>query len=157
MDTEGVLAGTAKAVIAVFLLAVVGIFAAYWWANTPPNRPRGLAAGAVWLWAPAVGLPAPKRGMWVSCMINPDDRRPYCQMNDKKGQLLYRGPFAPQTAKAMKTVGPMEIDVQKMDFELSVFIESALVPLVVIKDCEVLIPAAAFERGLKVLNAHQRP
>src|SRR5215470_17017890 len=117
METERILAVTAKVMIGVVLLGVIGIFAAYWWANTPPNRPRAVSARAVWLWAPAVGLPAPKRGMWVSCMTNPDNRS-YCRMQDKKGQIIYEGRFA-TNEKAMTTVGPMEIDVQKMSFELS--------------------------------------
>jgi hypothetical protein len=75
-------------------------------------------------------------------------------MQDKKGKVMYEGPFA-TNEKAMKTVGPMGIDVQKMSFFLSVFIESKLVPLVVLRDGEVLIPTAAFVRGLKVLNDHQ--
>ena len=50
----------------------------------------------------------------------------------------------------------MEIDVEEMSFSLAVFIDSELVPLVALKNGEVLIPAVAFDRGLKVLNANSR-
>jgi hypothetical protein len=157
MVIERLLAATAKVVIAAGFVAVIGVFCAYWWSNTPPNRPREVAASAVWLWAPALGLPAPKRGVWVGCMVNQQDKRVHCQTNDKNGRLEFEGIFAPQTDHGSTAdVRSMEIDVEKMSFSLSVFIDSELVPLVALKNGEVLIPAVAFDRGLKVLNAHPR-
>jgi hypothetical protein len=46
------------------ILIIVG---AFWWANTVPGRPKNVAANAVFLWAPYVGLPAPRRGWWLAC------------------------------------------------------------------------------------------
>jgi hypothetical protein len=158
MDVERLVVGAAKVVTVIVLVAAIAIFGAYWWARTPPKRPHGVSANAVWLWAPAVGVPSPKRGMWVGCMVNPQDKRPHCQMNDKNGRLRYEGVFASQTAKkSTRDAESMEIDVAKMGFELSVFIDEELVPLVVLKNGEVLIPAVAFDRGLEILNSHQRP
>jgi hypothetical protein len=75
----------------------------------------------------------------------------------KNGRLEFEGIFIPQTAHGSREeVRIMEIDVEEMSFSLAVFIDSELVPLVALKNGEVLIPAAAFDRGLKVLNAHQR-
>jgi hypothetical protein len=90
-------------------------------------------------------------------MLNQQDKRVHCQTNDKNGRLEFEGIFTPQTAHGSREDNRSpEIDVEKMDFSLGVFIDSELVPLVTLKNGEVLIPAAAFDRGLKVLNAHQR-
>jgi hypothetical protein len=154
---ERLLVAAAKVISVIGLVVVIGIFCAYWWANTPPDRPRGVSANAVWLWAPAVGLPAPKRGMWVSCIVNPQDKRPHCQTHDKNGRLKYAGSFALQKVSKATVEGQgMEIDVGKMSFLLSVFIDQELVPLVVLKNGDVLIPTAAFDQGLEIFNSRQR-
>jgi hypothetical protein len=90
-------------------------------------------------------------------MVNQRDKRVHCQTNDKNGRLEFEGIFAPQTDHgSTEDVRSMEIDVEKMSFSLAVFIDSELVPLVALKNGEVLIPAVAFDRGLKVLNANSR-
>jgi hypothetical protein len=67
MTIEKIIELCGKTVAITIVLIVGGIGGAYWWANTPPSRPRGVPSNAVWLWAPYVGLPGPKRGIWLSC------------------------------------------------------------------------------------------
>jgi hypothetical protein len=38
----------------IIILLVVSVIGAYWWANTPPNRPPSIHSKSVWLWAPSV-------------------------------------------------------------------------------------------------------
>jgi hypothetical protein len=50
---------------AVYLIAglllsmVIGFAVAFWWTSREPSRPAVVRADATFLWAPAVGLPAP--------------------------------------------------------------------------------------------------
>jgi hypothetical protein len=43
----------------------------------------------LWLWAPYVGLPGPKRGTWLSCSVDADSGNYYCRTVDTHGNLLF--------------------------------------------------------------------
>src|SRR5438132_9781907 len=83
----------AKIATAGFIFAVAVIAGAFWWSNTPPIRTKGLSPNAVWIWAPAVGLPAPKRGIWLSCWVERPAGKYQCKTIDKEGRTLYEGVF----------------------------------------------------------------
>lgn len=75
----------------VLALLIAGVFAAYWWANTVPGRPKAIAERAVFLWAPYVGFPAPRRGWWISCSEDAGHNR--CTLTDVDGRTEYEGEF----------------------------------------------------------------
>jgi hypothetical protein len=151
MTLEKIVALSGKIVAATVVLVVGGIVGAYWWANTPPARPRGVSSDAVWLWAPYVGLPGPRRGDWLSCSVDADWNKCDCRMSDIHGNVLYQGAFLPLEAGS---IPHREVDIEIDETrEQAVFIGDALVPLVHLKGGGVLIPAAKFEEGKKLLNS----
>jgi hypothetical protein len=72
----------------------LGIVGAYWWSNTVPARPAGVASDAVFLWAPYVGLPAPRRGRWLSCSTGSATHY-RCTLTQITGRVEYTGEFIP--------------------------------------------------------------
>lgn len=137
------------AVAAGIALLIVGLVVAYWWAGRIPSRPKGVAANAVFLWAPHVGFPGPRRGWWLSCSEDAGHNR--CKLSDVDGNTEYEGEFVPYGDK-----GPVPADQLKINPEKTrdnkVWIGSALVPLVFLQNGKVLIPASKYEEGARLLE-----
>jgi len=148
----------AKIAVGAFIFAVTGVLGVYWWAKVPPSRPKGLSVNAVWLWAPPVGLPAPKRGVWLSCWLEPGDGTCRCRTTDKHGRTLYEGPFRPYKQKSVsESELPISADQTQLHrLDQGVFVNDELVPLVYLKSGEVLIPEAQYEKGRKLLDASRK-
>jgi hypothetical protein len=135
------------AALMVFLIA--GLVGAYWWAGRVPSRPKGVAANAVFLWAPHVGFPGPRRGWWLSCWENAGHNR--CKLSDVDGNAEYEGEFVPYGDKGSLPTNQLKIDAEKTS-EHKVWIGSALVPLVCLENGEVLIPASKYHEGARLLE-----
>lgn len=136
-------------VAALMLLLIAGLVGAYWWARTVPSRPKGVAANAVFLWAPAVGFPGPRRGWWLSCWENAAHNG--CKLSDVDGNTEYEGEFVPYGGKPSVPIDQLKIDAEKTR-ENKVFIGSTLVPLVCLENGEVLIPATKYQEGAHLLE-----
>jgi hypothetical protein len=136
-------------VAVIVALLIAGVVGAYWWAGTVPSRPKGVAPDAVFLWAPHVGFPGPKRGWWLSCWENAGHNR--CKLSDVHGNTEYEGEFVPYGDK-----GPLSASLPKIDPEKTrkdaVWVGSALVPLVYLENGEVLVPASKYEEGVRLLQ-----
>jgi hypothetical protein len=130
-------------------LLVVGLIAAYWWANQIPGRPRGVAVNAVFLWAPHVGFPGPRRGWWLSCSEQAGHDR--CKLDDVDGKTEYEGEFVPYRDKGPLPANELKIDPEKTA-DNKVWIGNALVPLVFLKNGKVLIPAVEYDQGVRLLE-----
>jgi hypothetical protein len=128
------------------ILIIVG---AFWWANTVPGRPKNVAANAVFLWAPYVGLPAPRRGWWLACWksIEGPDR---CRLSDINGGTEYEGEFVPYGRKPALPTDQMRINADKTR-EQKLWVGEALVPLVYLRNGDVLIPVDKYEEGSQML------
>jgi hypothetical protein len=151
----GVLGRIAGAAVILALAAIVG---AYWWSNIPPTRPKGLAANSVWLWAPNVGLPAPKRGVWISCSLDGRGRTCHCKTTDKDGHTLYEGPFLSYKRKPASEID-LAINIEETQqhrMDRGVFIRGALVPLVYLKNGDILIPEAKYESVRRTLDGSRQ-
>src|SRR2546421_1171471 len=136
-------------VAATVALLIVGAIGAFWWAGTVPSRPKGVAANAVFLWAPHVGLPAPKRGWWMACWENAG--RNYCKLSGIDGNPEFEGEFVPYGRKGPFQADQLRIDPTKTR-EQKVWVGSALVPLVHLENGQVLIPASKYEEGVRLLE-----
>lgn len=130
-------------------IAVIGVVGAYWWSNTVPSRPKGVASDAVFLWAPYVGFPGPRRGWWLVC--SEQAGHIYCTLSDVNGNLEYNGQFVPYDRQAAIFANELRIDTIKTR-EHKVWVGEALVPLVYLDDGEVLIPASKYEEGTRLLD-----
>lgn len=138
------------AVVTVLVLVIVGTF---WLARTVPSRPKGVATNAVFLWAPYVGLPAPRRGWWISC--REDAGRNRCTLSDIDGKTEYEGEFISSDGKDPVPTDQLKIDTEKTR-DNKVWVGSALVPLVYLQNGRILIPAAKYEDGMRLLEQTRR-
>jgi hypothetical protein len=139
--------GAILAAIVAFLITCLA--GGYWWANTVPSRPRGVAFNAVFLWAPYVGLPGPKRGWWLACSEQAGHTR--CTLSGVDGNTEYEGEFVPYDRDAEISADQLRVDVIKTrDHKL--WVGEALVPLVYLDNGRVLIPADKYEEGTRLLD-----
>lgn len=130
-------------------LLIVGVVVAYWWTSRVPSRPPEVRADAVFLWAPAVGLPAPRRGDWLACWE--ENGETLCQLSDIDGSMEYEGEFIPYTHKGPIPTGELRIDLMKTRRN-KVWVGKALVPLVCLENGDILIPASKYEEGVRLLQ-----
>ena len=130
-------------------LCIGGIVVGYWWSNTIPSRPKGVSANAVFLWAPYVGLPATRRGWWISCWEEPGHNR--CRLSGMKGNTEHEGEFVPYGHKGPVPADQLKIDPNKTR-EYKVWVQDAFVPLVFLENEEILVPAGKYEEAARILN-----
>jgi hypothetical protein len=133
----------------VLLLVVAGFFGAHWWSSTRPNRPRGVAPNAAFLWAPHVGLPAPRRGWWISCRY--ETNRDYCRLSDIHGRTQYDAELITYRTKATVPGNELNIDSEKTT-DHKVWVGNTLVPLVYLRNGDILIPLESYDAGLRALE-----
>ena len=137
------------AIAVILAMLIAGYAVAYWWTSRVPGRPPGVRADAVFLWAPAVGLPAPRRGDWLACWR--ENQLILCEMNHIDGAPEYKGEFVPYARSRPTSTIALKIDTSKSG-ENKVWVGHALVPLVFLEGGEVLIPASKYEEGVKLLD-----
>ena len=142
-----------KAAIAaavLFVVVAIGIWGAYRWSNTVPRRPKGVRNDAVFLWAPYVGLPAPRRGWWIACW-EASPGHPFCRLSDIDGATEYEGEFSPYRSMTGVPLNRLKIDPTKTR-DHRIWVGDALVPLVFLENGEILIPTANYEKGKRLLD-----
>jgi hypothetical protein len=140
---------TATVLGALVIALILGILGAYWRSNTVPNPPEGLPPNSVFLWAPHVGLPGAKRGWWLTCSER--SGQDHCKITETNGTLEYEGEFIPYYQKGPVPKNDLDIDALKSG-EHKLWVEGALVPLIVLKNGEILIPAVKYEDGRRLLD-----
>jgi hypothetical protein len=135
------------------LLSVVVFAGAYLWTSRVPSRPVVVRSDAVFLWAPPVGLPAPRRGNWLSCWE--ESQRVLCQLNNIDGALEYKGEFTEYRGKGPISPSELIIDSEKTRDD-KVWIGGALVPLVYLRSGDILVPAAKYDESMRLLQERGR-
>ena len=141
-------------VIALSIVIGLAFAGSYWWANTVPLRPSGVTLNAVFLWAPYVGLPGPRHGIWLGCWTDQGGTTDLCRLTNQDGSVMYEGVFVSLSKIAVRQ-GQLEIDGDKSR-ENRVWVGDVLVPLVHLKSGGVLLPLDRFEESVRLLNG-QRP
>ena len=131
------------------LFLIAGFSLAYWWTSRIPGRPTGVRAEAVFLWAPAVGLPAPRRGDWIACWK--ESQHILCQLNNIDGTQEFKGEFLPYGERRSVLPNPLRIDAEKTR-EDRVWVDHALVPLVYLQTGHILIPQLKYDDGVRLLQ-----
>ncbi len=135
-------------------LCVLAVPLSYWWANTTPFRPNSVAPNAVFLWAPYVGLPAPKRGWWLVCWQSQAVNR--CRLSNKSGATEFEGDFIPYNLLERITDPKLMIDARRTEEATKFFIGDALVPLVYTQSGAILIPAAKLNDGIAAIKRDEK-
>jgi len=128
---------------------ILGFFVASYWYTRVPSRPKGVSSDAVFLSAPAVGLPTPRRGSWLSC--SEQDHHNHCTLSNIEGRTEYQGEFVRFGDRGTVPAAQLRIDADKSRQD-AVWVDSALVPIVYLKDGEILIPAGKYEDGARLVN-----
>lgn len=131
-------------------LCILSVVLGYWWANTVPSRPNSVNANAVFLWAPHVGLPAPRRGWWLACWEHQDTSR--CRLSNVNGVTEFEGEFVPYGRQGPVASGELRIAARRTERAQKLWIGDALVPLVYLDSGAVLIPYAKFDEGRRMLD-----
>jgi hypothetical protein len=139
-------------VAGLILFLVGGLVFAYWWTSREPGRPIGVRADAVFLWAPAVGVPAPRRGDWIACWE--ETQHIFCQLNNIDGTLEYKGEFLCYGEKRSIPRG-LRIDPEKTR-EDAVWVGDALVPLVCLRTGDILVPVVKYNESVRLLQQRGR-
>lgn len=138
---------------ALMTLFMGGLIVAYWWSNKIPSHPKGVSSNAVFLWAPYVGLPAPRRGSWMACWEESSHNR--CRLSSVDGDTKYEGEFVPYGRKGVVPGDQLKIDPNKTR-ENSVWVEDQLVPLVYLENGEILLPAGKYEEAAHILTDRKK-
>ena len=144
-----------------------------WWYSFPPKRPSNVPAEAVFAWGLGVGLPAPKRGYWVNCWFDSKQDVDQCRVSGVNGKLIFEGVFLayqgqspisesdlvidPEATNRNGEAEIVEVDANSQESSRSGF---QVVPLVFLRNGNVLIPAKAYQAGKKRLDeirARQTP
>lgn len=130
-------------------MLIVAIVAAFWWAGVPPRRPRSLPRGAVFLWGPHLGIPKPKKGLWLNCWQGASGRD-QGGLSQQNGERIYQGEYLSYKQAYPVAESERKIDAVKSD-GLCLWVDGELVPLVYLKNGQILIPAARYVEGAKLL------
>jgi hypothetical protein len=101
-----------RIVVTVVGIAVLAMAGAYWWANIPPKRPKGLPSDAVFLWAGHLGLPAPKHGTWIECWTDVANGVNKCKLTEMNGTPRYEGIFLADTAQNLVPQSDLKIEAE---------------------------------------------
>jgi len=135
----------------------------YWWANIPPKRPASVPATAGYCGGLATTFPGSKRGEWVNCWFDSEQNADRCRVTFVNGRLLYEGVYLPYQRQTPIPQGELLIDSMTMNrAQEQVEVDASsgessepglqVVPLVYLRNGEVLIPAKAYEVGKKRLD-----
>lgn len=141
-------------VVAVVGAAVLAVAGAYWWANIPPKRPRGVSPDAVFLWTGHLGLPAPKHGTWIECWADTESGVNKCKLTAMDGTPEYEGVFVADSGVAAVPQPDLDIDAETTSnrtFWVR-FDKLRGAPLVFLHSGIVLIPRDAYEEGMATLK-----
>jgi hypothetical protein len=131
------------------LTFAVGTPALYWWSGTTPGRPKTVASNAVFLWAPNLPFPRPRRGSWLSCSC--DAGHDHCTLSTVDGVHEYSGEYITYGSQTAAIDGQLGID-PKESTKNGVWVGEVLVPLVYLRDGEILIPKDRYDDGAQILD-----
>jgi hypothetical protein len=134
---------------AIVLFLAVGLGIAYWWSGRVPSRPASVRSDAVFLWAPAVGVPAPRRGWWFSCWE--ESAQDICELNNLDGSLQYKEEFLSYSHRGPVAQSALQIDTSKTGSK-KLWIGQALVPLAYLQNGEILVPASNYDEGVRLVR-----
>lgn len=151
----------------IILLLIVAIKCLYWWADTPPKRPSNVPSDAIWIWALPTGLPSPKRGDRAKCWFDLKQNVNRCRVTCFNGEHDYEGTFLPYEGHAPLPEIELVIDCKRTNLAqervglnaTSLKSDSPgtkYIPLIYLRNGEVLIPEKGYESDLQRLDKLHR-
>lgn len=144
-------------IMAIPVLVILLVVGSTWWSNFGPFRPNGVPRSAVFLRALATGvLGAVPRGEWLACWDS--NGQNHCRLSSKDGDSEYEGVFIPYGRKGSIPTDQLKIDALKTRHE-DADAESTgreWVPMVYLKNGDVLIPADYYDKGMQMLDQKRK-
>ena len=144
--------------LAILLLAFIGggvillVFGS-WWSNRVPSRPAGVSQDAVFLWAPRVPFEFSRRGSWISCFESGGST--ICKLSSIDGTTEYEGQFLPYKDQHPLSTKQVAIDGERTQDGAQIWIGDVFVPLVYLRNGDILIPASKYAQGVTELQKRQ--
>ena len=117
--------------------------------GTPPRRPAATPNNAVFLWGPSNSIQLRKSGWWVACRVVAARNR--CSVWGVGGYRDYEGEYLPYRGRGAVPADQLLIDAKKSQLNF-VSISNAVVPIVFLRNGDILIPAEKYEQGLRLLG-----
>ncbi|MGA9882647.1 MAG: hypothetical protein WBQ34_02890 [Candidatus Acidiferrales bacterium] len=160
-----------KRVICIAGITIVVLAALLWlnylWANVPPPRPANVPPTATYYGGLATTFPYPKRGQWVNCWFDSERNADLCRVTSFDGRLVYQGIYLSYPRQTPLPETDLLIDSKTMNrAQEQIAVEASGhessepgiqgVPLVYLRDGDVLMPAKAYEAGKKRLEELQK-
>ena len=135
----------------------------FWWEKQPPPRPKSLPPTAVYYCGLALPFIFHKNGDWVYCWFDSKQNSDRCRVTFVDGTLLYEGIFLPYRRHTPVPEDELLIDPELMktaqeQVEVNASIQESsvpdirVIPLVFLRNCEVLIPEKVYEQEKKRLD-----
>jgi hypothetical protein len=154
-----------KIVSIVGVVAIAYVAGAYWRYKTPPRRPKGVPRIAAYY----AGLALPitnQSGVWVNCWFDSVQNVDRCRNTSAHGSVLYEDVYLPYQKTSPMPQSELQIDSEamnnaQMQFEVHIFPGSRAtgleeVPLVYLKNGDVLIPQSIYAEAEKSLESAKR-
>ncbi len=138
-----------------FVVGVVLLEVDYWWVNIEPKRPGNISGDAVFIPSLPTAFPVSRTGDWVNCWFDREKAVDLCRVADAGGRLLYEGAFLPYEGRAPVPEQDMMIDSETTNkgwFQRAVWVGGELVPVVTLRNGQVLIPKDSYAAGKKRLD-----
>jgi hypothetical protein len=152
--------------IAFLILCILyGLF--YMWENSPPKRPANVPSSAGYYGGWALPFTFSKRGDWVNCWFDGEKNVDRCRVTQVDGSFKYEGTYLPYQSHTPIPQNELLIDSDAMNrgqeqVNVGASIDDPsmsdyrVVPLVYLRDGEVLIPERAYKRGKEQLDEAQQ-
>lgn len=144
-----VFVSTVTAVPGLLIMLVIGRL---WYNSVGPFRPRSVPKTAVLLRGPEVGFPGGPQGRWLACWESKGADR--CRLSALDGTTKYESVFVPYGRKAPLPADQLDIDTNKTTEEdaEAIWLNNTWVPLIYLKNGDVLIPASQYDKGVLILD-----
>lgn len=136
----------------IVVVGIASIVGGYWWSNSTPSRPKSVPPNAVFLRAPATGMPGAPRGQWLACWeVRERDR---CRVSSKNGDTEFEDTFITYDRRAVRN-SQLRIDVGPRSKTQLTWLGNGWVPLIQLEDGTLLIPESRYEEGMKIIGREQ--
>jgi len=147
-------------VVALLIVVVTGLTCLVlrlYWASSIPARPRTLPANAIWVPAPPVPFDLERRGDWLSCWVDRQQKVNRCRVSDCGGATKYEGDLLPLSGAGPIPEQRLRLKPVTTTMELWMWSDSAKrdVPIVRLTDGTVLLPANGYEELKRRLERDQ--
>jgi hypothetical protein len=128
---------------AALILITLGVT---WWTGRQPQRPRGVAANAIYLERSVVPFKTSTEGNWLECWFDDRELVNRCKLTDKTGDVKYDGVFVPYQDRSAVPQDELIFDSHRTGTLWTGSYEKHIhVPIIYLANGTILLPRDAYE------------